>query len=457
MFKTLDITFEGIALDFIRKRYDAFFLVDADSGRCMRLWRGALGEVRDERSYQETIDALSANMSEHERAAFALKLELGSVLSALEEHPFYSVYYRPDAGRERLRRLMAWRHDRAKRILLVALSEEGERVWPFSRNLFELPQYRERFHFLLKNLCEFYLELDVETGDCLKIDTDNFEETRKPFSEHIRLIAEKNIVPSQAEAFLQEFERDNILGLLHRNNGLFTCRYTADYGSGKRELLIVAVLMHDLFFEAREQVFFYAQDITDLKLQEERNRRLADMSRADPLTGLLNRAACEKLIVRHLGNSGSAGGTLLMIDVDNFKEFNDAYGHPAGDSVLKYLSKWMRAVFRQDDYICRWGGDEFMVFVRNAVQLPGVRTRIAMLCEKADKFCLDGIRRPIQLSIGGSVAEPGDSFEVLFAQADRALYSVKRNGRNGWAFFDRNRAMQAQSICFFERHGQNSV
>ena len=124
-----------------------------------------------------------------------------------------------------------------------------------------------------------------------------------------------------------------------------------------------------------------------------------------------------------------------MIDVDNFKDFNDTYGHPAGDEVLKYLSRWMKAVFRNDDIVCRWGGDEFMVFMRNVVQLSGVRARIEVLREKANQFYLEGEQRPIQLSIGGSVAVPGDSFERLFAQADKALYSVKRHGRNGWALF----------------------
>ena len=438
-----DVSFERIALSFMLRRYEELFLVNADSGRCLDCGCGKTRKDAESRSYVEKLGILSAGMPERERNAFALKMELATVLEVLEENPFYFVHYRPEGNSGRLCRLIAGYYDKPKRILVMARSDETACRREFSEKDAEVSRDSRRFRFLLKNLCKAYLEVDVETGECLAIDTDTFEETRSAFREQVDRFAKHVIAPSQAEKFAKEFERDNLLRLLRRNNGFFAGRHTAKSENGERELLIVSVLMSGPFSDAKEYIFSYAQDITDLKRQEEKNRRLVDisqqlldLSQADPLTALLNRAACEKLVMRHLGDSESGGGgTLLMIDVDNFKDFNDTYGHPAGDEVLKYLSGWMKAVFRNDDIVCRWGGDEFMVFMRNVVQLSGVRARIEVLREKANQFYLEGEQRPIQLSIGGSVAVPGDSFERLFAQADKALYSVKRHGRNGWALF----------------------
>lgn len=122
---------------------------------------------------------------------------------------------------------------------------------------------------------------------------------------------------------------------------------------------------------------------------------------------------------------------LLFLDIDNFKIFNDVYGHAAGDSVLVAVGKTISNVLRKLDVVCRWGGEEFIVIIPNAdlKALALVAERIRDFIEKSWVEHNGGILR-VTVSIGGTLVREGDSIEGFVKRADRLMYESKNSGRN---------------------------
>ena len=159
-------------------------------------------------------------------------------------------------------------------------------------------------------------------------------------------------------------------------------------------------------------------------------------SELDALTGIYNRDVFSNL----LEMSNDKQVALLLIDIDHFKEVNDTYGHIVGDRVLQKVAQQLKGAFRQSDFPCRIGGDEFAVLMTGAdssmepiitSKIEAIRTA---LCDTSDGL-------PVTtLSIGiafGPLDEDVDEDETLYKHADEALYVVKEAGRNGMSFWSR--------------------
>jgi diguanylate cyclase (GGDEF)-like protein len=147
--------------------------------------------------------------------------------------------------------------------------------------------------------------------------------------------------------------------------------------------------------------------------------QLTDMASTDALTGLPNRRAWETSLHRALG--AEEGVALAMLDIDHFKEFNDTYGHPAGDRLLRETAAAWREELRAGDLIARLGGDEF------ALLLPNCNAANALeVVERLRQRLPSGQT----CSAGIATHEPGSPPEALMAQADTALYEAKTAGRN---------------------------
>ena len=153
----------------------------------------------------------------------------------------------------------------------------------------------------------------------------------------------------------------------------------------------------------------------------------------DPLTGICNRAALDEMLHRevshaHRQNSSCA---LIMLDIDHFKAVNDRYGHIVGDCALKAVANMVAKCKRDGDLLFRYGGEEFVVLMRDTGTEGAGRLaeRIRSYIEAHPCSCSEADLN-IRVSVGGSTLQKNDSPVTLFARADQALYSAKRQGRN---------------------------
>ena len=175
--------------------------------------------------------------------------------------------------------------------------------------------------------------------------------------------------------------------------------------------------------------------------QTAEKRVLENLSVHDPLTSVMNRRAFNFTAEQYLGRAHKNEASLLFIDIDYFKQVNDRFSHEAGDRILVEFSAALREVFGDGSYISRYGGDEFVVLVRSADKNT-VNRQLELLQQKAEKIkpCDDpGEYGDFVLTFScGAAVFPTDADDLkgLEAGADSALYIVKKNGRNGFNWFN---------------------
>ena len=175
---------------------------------------------------------------------------------------------------------------------------------------------------------------------------------------------------------------------------------------------------------------------------DEANRELTRLSAFDGLTGIANRRTFDATLSREWRRSARSGApiALMVVDVDCFKQFNDAYGHQVGDECLKAVARALAGGTRRPvDLVARYGGEEF------AVVLPDTDAQGAAIVAEAMRSAVEALAithrhstaaRVVTVSVGIAVTRPERSddggFATLLARADEALYRAKRDGRNRW-------------------------
>ncbi len=163
--------------------------------------------------------------------------------------------------------------------------------------------------------------------------------------------------------------------------------------------------------------------------------RLSDLALHDSLTGLVNRAMLIDWLDRAIARLARSPGGLVVafMDVDNFKDVNDAYGHASGDEVLVELASRLTAQMRPQDVVARFGGDEFVAIFGDLPDPLAAAPRMAERLQSivAEPVKVNGEDFHMTLSIGIAVVEgPGCRTDEVLAQADAAMYSVKKTGCN---------------------------
>lgn len=168
-------------------------------------------------------------------------------------------------------------------------------------------------------------------------------------------------------------------------------------------------------------------------LVTELQRELAEQARTDPLTGAMNRRAMEEAAQRETARSLRTGHALSMIviDIDNFKQLNDTRGHVAGDRALQALVSRVKSLLRQQDLLARTGGEEFAILLPETGEVDAI-----LIADRARK----GVEAlevpfeggPIRMTVCAGVAqfEAGRGWEQMSRQADAAMYEAKKHGRN---------------------------
>ena len=187
--------------------------------------------------------------------------------------------------------------------------------------------------------------------------------------------------------------------------------------------MMVAVGVILLLFESSQTRL--ASEMEQLRHSDQ---LLKEKSVRDPLTGLFNRGHFNDVLRREIVNARLAGATVsvLLADVDRFKQINDKMGHGVGDDVLRFVANYLTSCVRDSDFVFRWGGDEFLVLLS--------RTGASAAAQKAEELGhhlphIPGAERlQPTLSVGWATHRSGDEFSVTLAEADSRMYEMKVKG-----------------------------
>lgn len=178
---------------------------------------------------------------------------------------------------------------------------------------------------------------------------------------------------------------------------------------------------------------------------DELNKKLEKLSAQDPLTKLLNRRALDKklketwsLISRQDPDQGVV--SVIMVDIDHFKQFNDHYGHPEGDICLKRVALALKQqTNRSSDYVARFGGEEFVIILPQTTKNGALKLAEEVLLaiqQESIEHKYSKVSDVVTLSVGVSTGQPSKiGYKELIKQADKALYDSKHAGRNQVSFF----------------------
>lgn len=191
----------------------------------------------------------------------------------------------------------------------------------------------------------------------------------------------------------------------------------------------VEVYTGPIEMDGKKYLYSIVHDITERILAEEAAHRLTaellKASRTDKLTGIFNRAYFEETLLREIDKARRYQTclSLIMFDLDNYKDINDSLGHMAGDMVLKRVAESVNANIRKSDYLVRWGGDEFMILtpmrLPSALKLAGKLRRV-----------IEELDCGVTASFGTAELSREDTIDQLTRRVDRALYQAKSKGKN---------------------------
>lgn len=196
------------------------------------------------------------------------------------------------------------------------------------------------------------------------------------------------------------------------------------------------------------------QDIDRRKRETISLRRKAER---DLLTGLYNTVTAMKLVNDIIATGVPGGnGVFFVLDIDNFKDVNDSFGHLCGDRLIIDTARQLRSLFREQDIIARTGGDEFVAFITmRTIDLGQIAKKAAMLNRMFESLnCQGDLGHPLTGSVGAALfPADGGSYEELFRKADAAMYMAKQNGKNSFRLYRKGMEITMQA----KLHSESSL
>lgn len=183
------------------------------------------------------------------------------------------------------------------------------------------------------------------------------------------------------------------------------------------ELETIENLMAGLLYPLRNALLYY---------------RAVQSALIDPLTGVKNRSTMESAIHREMELARRHGTTLsvILMDIDHFKQINDRFGHLCGDQVLRSVAQCAEQTIRESDMLFRYGGEEFLILLTGTYR-EGARMLAERIRENIQQLAPHAeMKMHLTVSLGVTCIDESDDIDTLFKRADAALYQAKNNGRN---------------------------
>lgn len=237
-------------------------------------------------------------------------------------------------------------------------------------------------------------------------------------------------------AFFSDFSMENAIAMFERGKRGFDLEYRRNLSDRTSHWVREEA---KFILDPTNGHLMLALTLQDIDAETRLRDELVAAAEHDALTGLLNRGTTMKRIERYLHNEGATGThALFMLDLDNFKNVNDTYGHRAGDRVISRAAAAIRSTFREADVVGRIGGDEFFILMKNTERAWIVRKKAKDLLDALRLACSstdEGVE--LTCSVGISLYRADHkSLETLYAEADAALYRAKAAGKDRFAYSD---------------------
>lgn len=239
----------------------------------------------------------------------------------------------------------------------------------------------------------------------------------KNLSEEIKLSTSKNFNKRELFEYIVSSKDGDKEILIHTSDG------------NTRWLKVVSKTVLDV----NNKPTYSVGKIVDIQKEKEKQVQLLEKSQKDSLTAVYNSATIRQKIIEILESSQKEyAGALFIMDIDHFKEVNDNFGHYTGDAVLIEVANILKNVVRKDDLVGRLGGDEFIIFMKDLNDTYVISDKSNLICSKIRNIEIAGQKNRISISIGVTLAKPHQIYGELYKQADKALYIVKKRGRDGF-------------------------
>jgi len=235
------------------------------------------------------------------------------------------------------------------------------------------------------------------------------------------------VYPADRAKLANHTSRARLLRAYFRNSQISDMEYRNRREDGSYGWVRVSIQMLPDPYSSNIRAFLLFQDIDSSKQEE---LSLQDRLRSDPLTGVLNRKAFIEAAEQICPNMKEGSiCAFVMIDVDNFKQVNDRFGHAYGDRVLMRIADTLRSSVRSSDLVARMGGDEFLLLLQDVVDKDALIAKLTYLREQIYQRVSSDI--VISCSFGTACCPAdGKTFDKLYFKSDLALYTAKEDGRN---------------------------
>ena len=314
--------------------------------------------------------------------------------------------------------------------LSVSEATLRQKVAELEQSRQELSASEERFRLALDAVNDVIYDWDLRTG---KVQWSDRWEQRLGFS-----FGSDGITIANFNEVVHPADREHRFKALEEHLSGRAEYYTVEYRLKTKQGGYFWVLNRGkALLDAQQQPMRIVGSLTDITEMKQRETKIRQLAYSDALTGLANRTRFLEALQEQLQDAAATkrGGSVLFVNIDNFKNINDSFGHACGDDLLKEVGRRLSAVVTGSDVLARLGGDEFVVLLKHERQADHYAETILAIFSQPFEEC--GQKFLLSASIGIS-HYPGNGVLAgdLLRCADTAMHAVKRTGKNAWKYYD---------------------